>query len=465
MAEQSAANTVEHKTLNDDPIVVTDAANVLYGQFTQRIVDEIEASTPPKTIAITGDWGSGKTSALASVYEQLTNKKPPFTFQKPIDDPEPDHVGVWFEAWRYQNEPQPVIALLHAIRREFSYLSKARRTTEKLFNIATIGSLTLIDSVIESISGVKTKLSDIPKIGEKYEQENFLSALPSDKFHIALQEAIEELLPEKPDTKLLIFIDDLDRCQPQVALKLLEGIKLYLNIPNCVVVMAIDQAQLESAVQAEISHDRTPHFIGVEYLEKLCQDAHRLPHISPEKSAQFVKSQLTALLESSEVTAQINQIEEQLRIHHCLPANPRRIKMVINRLAAYLRCIDFNKDDEEEDELLRDTPLLAQSLLFLTCLQVSYRSLYEQLSWDTEFFTALEEFANQDETISEEELRHSPLEGIYQPKASKTYGQEHHSHLRILRPLCIISHIKTEEPGKLIDFKTLLNKLIRLYNE
>ena len=83
MAEQSAANTVEHKTLNDDPIVVTDAVNVLYGQFTQRIVDEIEASTPPKTVAITGDWGSGKTSALASVYEQLTNKKPALSSTKP----------------------------------------------------------------------------------------------------------------------------------------------------------------------------------------------------------------------------------------------------------------------------------------------------------------------------------------------------------------------------------------------
>lgn len=461
MAENNDSSSIQHKTLNDNPIVETDTENALYGMFTQRIVNEVTESAPPKTIAITGDWGSGKTSALASVYKQLTNKEPPFTFEKKINKPTSKNVGIWFEAWRYQNEPQPVIALLHAIRREFGQFSKLKSSGKKIFNTSAIGSLTLIDSVIESISGVKTKLADIPKLGETFERENFLSALPSDKFHIALQEAIAELLPNKPDAKLLVFIDDLDRCQPQVALKLLEGIKLYLNIPKCVIIMAIDQAQLESAVKAEISNAPSHQFIGVEYLEKLCQDAHRLPQISPATSAEFVKNQLKAILKPTpplEISLQIDEIENQLKIHHCLPANPRRIKMVINRLAAYLRCINFN------DTAFQDTPLVAQSLLFLTCLQVSYRGLYEQLSWNIEFFDGLVEFADSDKTISEEELLHTPLEGIYQPKSSKILGQEHHSHLRILRPLCIISHLVTHQAEKQDNFKVLLDKLIRSYN-
>lgn len=455
MSENQSHHSVQHKTLNDNPIVETNAENALYGKFTQRIVDEINASIPPKTIAITGDWGSGKTSALASVYKQLTNKEPPFTFEKKTNKPTSHNVGIWFEAWRYQNEPQPVIALLHAVRREFSQFSKLKSSGNKIFNTSVIGSLTLIDSVIESTSGVKTKLADIPKLGETYERENFLSALPSDKFHIALQEAIAELLPNEPNAKLLIFIDDLDRCQPQVALKLLEGIKLYLSIPKCVVIMAIDQAQLESAVNGETSKDR---FFGVEYLEKLCQDAHRLPHISPETSAEFVKNQLKEILQPLENSSHVDQIEKQLKLHHCLPANPRRIKMVINRLAAYLRCIDFN------DKAFQDMPLVAQSLLFLTCLQVSYRSLYEQLSWNIEFFNGLVDFAKPDTKIPEEELAHTPFEGIYQPQSSKVLGQEHHSHLRILRPLCIISNLVENTPERESALKELLDKLIRSYN-
>jgi predicted KAP-like P-loop ATPase len=65
-------------------------------------------SDPPLVLGVHGDWGSGKTSFMQQIRALLQDKH-----QKNV-------VTVWFEAWRYQNEPSPVVALLQEMRREFS---------------------------------------------------------------------------------------------------------------------------------------------------------------------------------------------------------------------------------------------------------------------------------------------------------------------------------------------------------
>lgn len=472
-------------TLNDSPFLERD----FYRHFVEEISDEIRHSMPPKTLAVTGYWGSGKTSALAQLFEELTGQYPaPIAEELNVSSNQSPHLnnadeerpmtytGIWFEAWRYQNEAQPIVSLLHAIKEEFTWLQKLKKQGKKIVDLSVLGSLSILDSAMKVATKTQTDFKSLPNVAEKYEKDNLLATLPTDKIHLALKEAIDALLSaysshaptdssppnsQNKQNKLLIFIDDLDRCQPQAALKLLEGLKLYLNIPNCVIVMAIDQAQLEHAIGSELGDSPQKYFMGVEYLEKLCQDAHRLPLMTQKKGAALMEKELNERLSKrhqeadntllQELVGDIGTLVEQTR---CLPSNPRRIKMIINRLLRYVRYELTHNADEEK-------ALRVEAMVFLACVYVSYRQVYEQLEWDIDFYDDLRRFANQDHQFEEDELKNSPLEGLRQPSVNAKYIGEPPSDLSILRPIKIIQNFDEQYDE---SFKIVLKQLIHTYN-
>lgn len=375
-----------HKSLNDLPVLTDDFG--LYTTFVEGIAEEIRQSQAPKTIAITGYWGSGKTSVLAQLYKQLFGENPPSIKGEavpPPNDATPHYHGVWFEAWRYQHEPQPIIALMHTMRQSFSQKRDFFDKAGKIASVSMIAGLSVFDGVIKTLSaGMVSGLDKIPSIGEKYEKDNLLSQLSTDQINNALSTAIDHLLTDKveigdTDRKCIIFIDDLDRCDAATAKKLLEGIKVHLNLENCIFVIAIDPAQLEASFQLEHAQLRNTankqdvsNHDATEYLEKLCQDAHRLPIANQKQIADFITNNLNKILtnEHGKYVDIIAEIKLTLEQHNYLPANPRRLKMICNRLAAFI-----SKTTNEQQNQLH-----AQSLLFLANTYVSYREVYEMLS-------------------------------------------------------------------------------------
>lgn len=502
MAENNDSSSIQHKTLNDHPTLNDELLNNFYGGFINRVVSEIKHTQPPKTIAITGYWGSGKTSALASVYHKLTNKVPPI-INEPSATVSPNthskYVGIWFEAWRYQQEEQPIVALLQAIKEEFSLLSAIKQSVSEKIEMGLVAAMSIISAQIKDLASgvtVKADSKNVRKELQTYKDENLLSILPADKINHALEQAITEVLKSRYECndKLLIFIDDLDRCQHDTALKLLEGIKLYLNIPNCVIVMAVDQAQLEVAVKKEFGKENSNHFLGVEYLEKLCQDAHRLPLIKSEQAAKFVSRQLPKLFglpelfdddkNTSPIHSVVDDLEEIFIKTRCLPANPRRIKMIINRLQGYIA-------EWSVDELLPKNALPAGSVLsnktrtilathalaFLVCIQVSYRRIYEQIEWNSDFTKRLIEFCDVSNIDGEDDgLWEDAFAGIQKPSDNRKIQDEHPNDLSVFRPYRIIEALilNTElTDGTSLDNHTLVEKglkqvlpaLIQHYNK
>jgi len=393
-----------HKSLNDLPVLTDDFG--LYTTFVEGIAEEIRQSQAPKTIAITGYWGSGKTSVLAQLYTQLLGENPPSIKGEvtPLKkDINAHYQGVWFEAWRYQHEPQPIIALMHTMRQSFSQKRKLFDEAGKIASVSMVAGLSVFDGVIKTLSaGMISGLDKIQSIGEKYEKDNLLSQLSTEQINNALSTAIDHLLTNKvkigeTDRKCIIFIDDLDRCDAATAKKLLEGIKVHLNLENCIFVIAIDPAQLEASFQLEHAQLRNTankqdvsNHDATEYLEKLCQDAHRLPIASQQNIADFVANNLNKIFtnEHDKYSDIIAAIKLELEQQNYLPANPRRLKMICNRLAAFI-----SKTTNEEQNQRH-----AQSLLFLASTYVSYREIYEMLSVSAESIEDVSKFATDGES-------------------------------------------------------------------
>jgi hypothetical protein len=448
--------------------------------FVEKLALDISNSKPPKTFSITGYWGSGKTSALAMLCKKLTNKNPLDINHENSDESE-NCIGIWFEAWRYQHEPLPIVALLQEIKKSFSTSNKFINSAGKLASVGFLGALTVLDGVIKSATGM-SGLSKIKGIGESYEKENLLNRLSSDHINDALKQAIDTLLSnndtqEGHNSKLVIFIDDLDRCEPEMAIKLLEGLKLYLNIPNCVVVMAIDSHQIESNILKKIDDiDCYNRFQGVEYMEKLCQDSHRLPVPNTKQRNEFLIESLRPLINDFNSVDQevLEDLESGINKYDCLPANPRRLKMLVNRMASFVRyvkiedislittfCSANNITEKKRDELF------ALGVLIVSSLSVNYRRLYERLEKSPLFIMELFQFCNQTNPESYND-KQSVFYEFQNVNATTHTIVEHPSDLGVFRLTSIFNEarnsIRDEYEVTPPIFGDMLHQIIEKYN-
>lgn len=251
--------------INDDLPTLNDRLG-LEEQLT-RLSERIQHCPTPHVLGIHGDWGGGKTSFMRQLQTRLGGKMPDDgSVEKGGDFLMPDEQAaleekiatVWFDAWRYQNEAVPVVALLQEMRRQLGALPPVIKKFEKLGNIAlryTLNSLADIGKII-GVEGLPSA-EKIEKLGENWEREHYAQAFSCDSIRDHLQQTIQSLLPGPGESgkqaRVVIFIDDLDRCNPKAAIRLLEGLKIYLSIPDCVFVLGMNERILVDAIREEIS--------------------------------------------------------------------------------------------------------------------------------------------------------------------------------------------------------------------
>lgn len=96
--------------------------------------------------------------------------------------------AVWFEAWRYQHEAVPIVALLHEIREQIDLWGKFKNNSKKIGHVTLLGALSAFDETIKAASGglFAPKTAGLQKMGNTYEQSRYQHTLNS--------ETIQELL-------------------------------------------------------------------------------------------------------------------------------------------------------------------------------------------------------------------------------------------------------------------------------
>ena len=276
-------------------------------------------------------------------------------------------VPIWFNPWQHQNAPVPVVALLHELRQQFSVLLKFWNESSKLSQVAVEAGLSMVGDLIDTFSffhggkrmgSLKSPGSKIRDIGEAYERRNFETMHDAQRINLLFREVVARLLqvgndPDDPPRgrdgqkimlrRLVIFIDDLDRCAENQTVHLLEAVKLYLQTPHCVFVFGMDSTAARRAVRGQLDQGDE---VAREYLEKLFQTTLHVP--LPTQRQQFVIEQLRALdvfdspppsedagdQDSPSEDPGIENLAQQ--IFTLAEPNPRKLKNFINTLAAGL---------------------------------------------------------------------------------------------------------------------------------
>lgn len=327
---------------------------------------------PPFCIGVNGKWGSGKTSlmryAMAKLggssldayligqtepieelrgtrqtqWQALSKQASVFLRAEKLEQAGklPVVQCVWFNPWQYQNEPNPLIPLLHEIRAQMSLWLRTGEEIRKEVRIAAETGLSLLGSLADSAlklaklpHGFASVANDTRRIGEAYEADHFLALTDAQRFNLHFEKAINLILgaangePDNDHSRLVLFIDDLDRCEEAKAVNLLEMIKLYLSTPRCVFVLGIDRAAVESAVCRVWEH-RCPEEAR-EYIEKLFQALVRVP--TSGQYASFIKGILEDTPFSSGMGADALK-EFSNTLSGVLEPNPRKVKNFLNSM-------------------------------------------------------------------------------------------------------------------------------------
>lgn len=242
---------------------------------------------------------------------------------------------VWFDAWKYDRERYlaliPFLRQLNILLRNVtSSNTRSREGAERTLN-ALMDSVDLnvgIGSVVSahvSFDKFKESLKADPSLmmdGQKISMHQH----PTD--HLAF--AIQKLRDKYPKTRIVVFIDDLDRCFPDKALEVLESIKAFLDIDGIVYVIAMDSNSIDTILKNKYGEKSTVK--GLDYLQKIVQLPFQVPTWKDGwKDEDITKSIDTIMSTELKEYPLVGEIRNNIDlIVKGVQLNPREIKRFIN---------------------------------------------------------------------------------------------------------------------------------------
>lgn len=304
----------------------------------------------PMTISIQGDWGSGKTSMMNMIRVKMQDTIIP----------------IWFNTWQFSQFDMGnslsfsmLDVLLKGLDCDKDYRKKimsglagfGRKTLQVVTDHALGGEAA--DTVKELFSG-----------SDNYDYASEIVEL-KDKF----QKAVDQTINNHPGkSRVVVFVDDLDRLQPVRAVELLEVLKLFLDCKNCVFILAVDYTVVTLGIRQKYGTEVTEEK-GRSFFDKIIQLPFKMP------VAQYdIKRYVISMLERQKV--EVGERDSNLFFHlirTSIGFNPRSMKRLFNTYQL-LNIITAGA-------VYRIPKKTRERILFATiCLQMRYERFYQYLA-------------------------------------------------------------------------------------
>jgi len=235
--------------LTDEPLRTEEASeekfNLRYKVGPVYDILRYPRTETPMAILISGSWGTSKTSAMRWLHGLLDiwNKK------AGADDIKVR--PVWFYPWKYDNKEDVRRGLIASVvLNAIDVSSASRKTVRKAFKLlgTFVGksALDLIAGQKISVAGFEVSGKAVQKIIDHYQEAAHPEKPYLHPFETVMETWVKDSLGKSQ--RMVIFIDDLDRCMPEIALQVLEALKLYLNIEKLIFVVGVDKDVVEKLV-------------------------------------------------------------------------------------------------------------------------------------------------------------------------------------------------------------------------
>lgn len=210
------------------------------------------------TIALDGKWGSGKTffvkqtKMLLEIYGnspgiKLTDEH--YSIKKYMEDNTLEfglenfqpQVVVYYDAWENDNDTDPILSIIYEIILSIDLELTPTRNKSFFDVVGTIADFFTGKNVTALLNLAKAT-DPLAKIRE---QRNI---------HEQISEFFSSLLKERGN-RLVILIDELDRCKPSYAACLLERIKHFFNNDSVTFVFSVNLSELQHTIKQHYGRD------------------------------------------------------------------------------------------------------------------------------------------------------------------------------------------------------------------
>jgi hypothetical protein len=337
----------------------------------------------PLTIGIHAKWGGGKSTVLRLIAAELAS--------------ESSVVVVQTNPWAYDDQLDVKGALIAEVLGALEEKFKADK------------------SVIEKVGGLLKRIS--------WSRATMVLAGGALARNLDLEQLVEALTPKKSSDqnsmggfkaafndfiaglpaveRVVVLVDDLDRCLPPAVMATLEAIKLFLSVKGMVFVIAADQDMVRDAIAMNLATSPRGERFAQRYLDKIVQLPVSLPHLPPHESEAYIgllltyptcdATQFRTLLEHCQSRRRENKLpllgalesldprpsDDTLRLASQLAhglrsdkvANPREIKRFLNAFSVRRRIAQ-----------VRGVSIRPDVIAKLLLLEDRYRSDFEALA-------------------------------------------------------------------------------------
>lgn len=249
-------------------------------------------------VALNAAWGSGKTffvkqaKMLIDIHnpnsdidieclneEEITSIKKVYDrYNSGAEEYDmPKMATVYYDAWKYDDTEDPLLSMLYCIMNRFGEsVPEDKVAVIKKFAKQSISTFS---SAVRYVTGINVQeiLETIKNFAEACED-----TVKEQKSNESLEKRINSFLNDvvlDDEEKLIIFIDELDRCNPQYAVKLLERVKHYFNHPKVIFVISYNKAELQHSIKTLYGSE----FSADKYLERFFDYEFGLSTIDVEK--------------------------------------------------------------------------------------------------------------------------------------------------------------------------------------
>lgn len=194
-----------------------------------------------------------------------------------------------------------------------------------------------------------------------------------EEFERLFKDLVLDIQKARDCSRIVIFIDELDRCSPEQVVTALETIRTFLDIPPCIFIVAADQQAVEQALKEE-ARQATPvdpanpyYGAGTAYLDKIFQYQLALPPLLPRTLSQFA---LNLIEKRPGVWQEIENKPELITV--LVPEHvrsPRRVKVLLNAFVLSFRLAVRRASEGALDANVRSR---ASEIAKIVCLRTEF---------------------------------------------------------------------------------------------
>jgi len=227
----------------------------------------------PLTLSVQSPWGGGKSTVLKLIEAEFEDDETCFV--------------VSTNPWAYDDQDDVkgtlISEILHGIQTQIKDAGVKESVADKAKEL--LGRISWSRAAVAIAKGALTFQVDPQQIADIFRPKDPGGPESMASFNDAYKEMLA-LIPKVQ--RVVVLVDDLDRCLPDAVTATLEAIKLFLSTEKMVFVLAADQDMVRDAISVSLDGARRGDIFAKRYLEKIVQLPISLPRLSATDAEAYI---------------------------------------------------------------------------------------------------------------------------------------------------------------------------------